>query len=137
MKINRFEDIEAWQAARELTRQIYKAAACEKFARDYGLRDQVQRAAVSIMANVVHPVKYMRWTISRGKGFDSQSNKGFIQFLGYALRSATEVQSHLYVALDQGYVSRDEFDRLYTQAIKVKNLIHGFMRYLRNAERRT
>lgn len=124
MKINCFEDIEAWQAARELTRQIYKVAAHEKFVRDHGLRDQVQRAVVSIMANIA-------------EGFDSQSNKGFIQFLGYALRSATEVQSHLYVALDQGYVSRDEFDRLYTQAVKVKNLIHGFMRYLRKAERRT
>ena len=60
MKIERFEDIEAWKAARELTQQVYKAVAHERFARDYGLRDQVQRAAVSVMANVVHPVKYMR-----------------------------------------------------------------------------
>jgi four helix bundle protein len=66
------------------------------------------------------------------EGFDSQSNKAFIQFLGYALRSATEVQSHLYVALDQGYITQDKFDDLYQQAVKGKNLIHGFMRYLRN-----
>jgi len=92
MAIDRFEDIEAWQVGRELTRKIYEAARVERFARDFGLRDQVQRAAVSIMANIA-------------EGFDSQSNKAFIQFLGYALRSATEVQSHLYVALDQGYVS--------------------------------
>ena len=119
MKINRFEDIEAWKAARELTQQIYKAAAQGNFTRDYGLRDQIQRAAVSIMANI-------------SEGFDSQSNKAFIQFLGYALRSTTEVQSHLYVALDQKYISQDEFNDLYQQAVKVKNIIHGFMRYLRN-----
>ncbi len=60
------------------------------------------------------------------EGFDSQSNKAFIQFLGYALRSATEVQSHLYVALDQGYVSREVFDNLYQRAVKTKSIIHGF-----------
>ena len=119
MKIEKFEDIEAWQVGRKLTRKIYEAARVERFARDFGLRDQVQRAAVSIMANIA-------------EGFDSQSNKSFIQFLGYALRSATEVQSHLYVALDQRYVSREVFDDLYQQAVKVKSIIHGFMRYLRN-----
>ena len=119
MAIERFEDIEAWQVARELGQQIYTATAQGQFTRDYGLRDQVQRAAVSIMANIA-------------EGFDSQTNKAFIQFLGYALRSATEVQSHLYVALDQGYASQDEFDSLYQQAVKVKNILHGFMRYLRN-----
>lgn len=70
--------------------------------------------------------------ISRGRGFDSQSNQVFIQFLGYALRSATEVQSHLYVALDQQYIDRDAFDRLYNHAGKVKSLIAGFIRYLRS-----
>ncbi len=124
MAIERFEDIEAWQVGRELTRKIYEAARVERFARDFGLRDQVQRAAVSIMANIA-------------EGFDSQSNKAFIQFLGYALRSATEVQSHLYVALDQGYVCREVFDDLYQWAVKVKSIIHGFMRYLRNVERST
>jgi len=122
MAIERFEDIEAWQAARELTRRIYKATAKEQFARDYGLRDQVQRAAVSIMANIA-------------EGFDSQTNRAFIQFLGYALRSATELQSHLYVALDQGYISQDEFDELYQLAVRVKNMVHGFIRYLRTSER--
>ncbi|MEA3239022.1 MAG: four helix bundle protein, partial [Candidatus Bipolaricaulota bacterium] len=60
-----------------------------------------------------------------GGGFDSQSNRSFIQFLGYSLRSATEVQSHLYVALDQGYITQDKFNDLYQQAVKGKNLIHG------------
>ena len=119
MVIERFEDIEAWKAARELASRIYKAAAQEPFNRDFGLRDQIQRAAVSIMANI-------------SEGFDSQGNKAFIQFLGYALRSATEVQSHLYVALDQDYIDREVFEEFYGRAVTVKNLIHGFMRYLRN-----
>jgi len=121
MAIAKFEDIEAWKAARELTKSVYKLTSDGRFGKDYGLRDQIQRAAVSIMANVA-------------EGFDSQSNKSFLQFLGYALRSATEVQSHLYVALDQGYVARDKFDDLYQQATRAKNLIHGFMRYLRSTE---
>ena len=124
MAIARFEDIEAWKAARELSQAIYHATDQGQFTRDFGLRDQIQRAAVSIMANIA-------------EGFDSQSNKAFVQFLGYALRSATEVQSHLYVALDQGYVSREVFDDLYQRAVKVKSIIHGFIRYLRNIERRT
>jgi len=113
MAIERFEDIEAWQVARDLARRIYGAAAQERFNRDFGLRDQIQRAAVSIMANIA-------------EGFDSQTNKAFIQFLGYALRSATEVQSHLYVALDQEYISKDAFDDLYRGAVKAKSIIHGF-----------
>ncbi|MFB6273721.1 MAG: four helix bundle protein [Salinibacter sp.] len=87
MRIDRFEDIQAWRAARELTRAIYDVTSRSPFSRDFGLRDQIQRASVSIMANIA-------------EGFDSASDQGFIQFLGYALRSATEVQSHLYVALD-------------------------------------
>ena len=113
MAIERFEDIEAWKAARELAARIYAAATKEPFNRDFGLRDQIQRAAVSVMANIA-------------EGFDSQSNTAFIQFLGYALRSATEVQSHLYVALDQDYIDREVFEELYGRAVAVKNLIHGF-----------
>lgn len=89
-----------------------------KFARDYGLRDQIQRASVSIMANIA-------------EGFDSNSDEEFIRFLRYALRSATEVQSHLYVALDQNYIDKPAFDDLYAQAGETKSLISGFIRYLR------
>jgi len=124
MAIERFEDIEAWQVARTLARSIYEMTGQGKFKRDFGLRDQIQRAAISTMANV-------------SEGFDSQSNRAFIQFLGYALRSATEVQSHLYVALDQEYISRDAFDDLYERAARVKSILHGFIRYLRNVERST
>ena len=113
MAIKRFEDIEAWQAARGLTREIYKSTHLEPFAHDYGLCNQIQRASVSIMANI-------------SEGFDSNSDDEFVRFLRYALRSATEVQSHLYVAVDQGYISKDEFTQLYDQAIEVKSLIAGF-----------
>jgi len=144
--IERFEDIEAWQAARNLTQGIYRTTGGQSFSKDFGLRDQVQRATVSIMANIVYPVKYtllrllhgvnpvkyMRWTISRGRGFDANSDDEFVRFLRYALRSATEVQSHLYVAADQGYISGEGFTQLYDQATEAKKLISGFIRYLRH-----
>ena len=122
MKIERFEQIEAWRAARELTRGIYALTQQEAFSKDFGLRDQIQRASVSVMANIA-------------EGFDGRSTQEFIRFLGYAFRSATEVQSHLYVALDQDYLMKDEFDNLYQRAVETKRLINGFIRYLRKAAR--
>ena len=91
-KIQKFEDILAWQKARELTREIYTHAKAGLFAKDFGLRDQVQRAAVSIMGNVA-------------EGFDRGGDKEFIQFLSISKGSCGEVKSHLYVALDQQYVN--------------------------------
>lgn len=118
-KIERFEDIEAWKAAREIAKEVYSVSGSGEFARDFGLRDQVQRAAVSVMANIA-------------EGFDSGSNNEFIRFLGYALRSATELQSHLYVALDDCYLDQQQFDTLFALTTKCKNLISGFARYLRS-----
>ncbi len=118
-KIERFEDIEAWRSAREIAQQVYRVTGSGDFARDFGLRDQAQRSAVSIMANIA-------------EGFDSGSNKEFIRFLGYALRSATELQSHLYVTLDQGYLDQQKFNTLFALTTKCKNLISGFTRYLRS-----
>ncbi|MFP4642341.1 MAG: four helix bundle protein [Chloroflexota bacterium] len=118
-KIERFEDIEAWKAAREVARRAYDISRSGEFARDFALRDQVQRAAVSIMANIA-------------EGFDSGSNREFLKFLNYALRSATELQSHLYVALDQGYLNEEEFETLFAVVDKCKSLISGFSRYLRS-----
>lgn len=111
VQIKRFEDIEAWRAARELTQGIYRTTGGQSFSKDFGLWGQIQRASVSIMVNIA-------------EGFDSQTNQAFIQFLGYALRSATEVQSHLHVALDQKYIA------------KVKSIIHGFIRYLRDVRKK-
>ena len=115
--IERFEDIKAWQMARELTREVYEATKGAAFARDYGLRDQITRAAGSIMHNVA-------------EGFDSESNAEFIRFLRYAKRSCTEVQSELYVAADQHYIDDDTFRRLYTLAGEVRAAVRGFMTYL-------
>jgi len=122
MKIERFEDIQAWEVARRLTGGIYRSAKRKGFEKDFGLRDQIQRAAVSIMANIA-------------EGFDGRSTQEFIRFLGYAFRSATEVQSHLYVALDQDYLVKDEFADLYQQAVETKKLINGFIRCLKEAKR--
>ena len=103
MPIRRFEDIEGWQSARELTRQVYAVTRSGEFSRDFGLRDQITRAAGSTMHNIA-------------EGFDGGSNPEFIKFLRYSQRSCSEVQSQLYVALDQGYLSQEEFDAIYAQA---------------------
>jgi len=115
--IERFEDIEAWKEARRLAAAVYEITKGMPLARDFGLRDQLQRAAVSIMANIA-------------EGFDSRSDQEFIRFLGYAFRSASELQSHLYIALDHGYIDQEKFAQLYSQAVGVKKLLNGFIRYL-------
>ena len=102
---------------------IYEATKEGFFSKDYGLKDQIQRASNSVMANIA-------------EGFDSGSDSEFAKFLGYAFRSATEVQSHLYVAMDQGYITQEQFDEIYGQTVLVKNLIRGFMRYLRSSVNR-
>ena len=117
MPIKQFEEIRAWQSARELTNAVYRASNQSDFAKDFRFRDQIRAASVSTMANIA-------------EGFDSSSDKEFIRFLSFARRSATEVQSHLYVALDQSYITQEQFDDLFQMTVAVKNLISGFMRYL-------
>jgi len=117
MMIERFEEIKAWQEARVLTRMVYELTKGERFARDFGLRDQIQRAAASVMANIA-------------EGFERQSRKDFRHFLGIALGSSSEVRSHLYVALDQGYIDDPAFKEAYTQAETTSRLIFGFMKRL-------
>ena len=116
--IHKFEDIQAWQEARHLTQVIYRLTRKGLFARDRGLTEQIQRAAVSAMTNIV-------------EGFDSASNLEFGRFLGYTRRSASEVQSLLYVALDQAYITETEFTASYEQAEKVRRMVTSFTRYLR------
>jgi four helix bundle protein len=100
MKITRFEEIEAWQIGRDLSQFVYRVVKKEKFSKDYGLKDQVCRASVSIMANIA-------------EGFDSGSRAEFARFLAYAQRSCSELQSEIYVALDQDYITKKEFDEIY------------------------
>jgi four helix bundle protein len=118
MKITRFEDIQAWQEARKLVKKVYDAIrASKEFQRDLRLVSQIQGAAVSAMANIA-------------EGFSRRSDREFIQFLFIAKSSAAEVQSHLYVALDQGYLTKDKFEEIYTQADLVSKMISGFIKYL-------
>lgn len=118
MKISRFEDIEAWREARELAKQTYTLTDSDPFRKDFGLAGQIQKAAVSTMSNIA-------------EGFDSGSRVEFLRFLGYSRRSASEVQSHLYVAVDRNYIAQDQFEIAYEQAEKVRRFITAFMKYLK------
>ena len=111
-KVEKFEDLIAWQKARGLTRAIYEVARNGDFARDYGLSGQIQRAAVSIMSNIA-------------EGFERGGRGEFHQFLSIAKASCAEVRSHLYVALDAGYLDRLSFDLLIQQAEKVGRIVGG------------
>jgi four helix bundle protein len=115
--ISRFEEIEAWQLARELTNLVYGFTRQEKFSRDFGLKDQLQRATVSVMSNIA-------------EGFESQTQAQFIRYLGIAKASAAEVRSQLYVALDQQYITPDEFQTAFDLAYKTLRKIVRFSTYL-------
>ena len=118
MRIERFEDIQGWQEARKLTAEIYRLTRRLSFRKDLSLCGQIQKASVSIMADIA-------------EGFDRQSKKEFVKFLYYALGSVSEVESHLYVALDQTYITEIEFNTIYQQTQLTKKLISGFIVYLK------
>ena len=119
MRLNRFEEIEAWKAARNLVNCVYDAIRKNAdFRKDFRLVNQIQGAAVSSMSNIA-------------EGFTRQSNKEFIQFLFIAKSSAAEVQSQLYVALDQGYLTQERFEDVYQHAESVSKLTSGFIKYLK------
>ncbi len=119
--ILRFEEIEGWKIARELTNEIYRVTSQGSFARDTGLCNQIRRASVSIMSNIA-------------EGFERDGNKEFCSFLSIAKGSAGEVRSQLYVALDRGYLSQDDFDRIYVMADEDGRVIGGLMKYLRQSD---
>ena len=122
MKIQQFEEIEAWQLARKLTRTVYQLTRKPAFSKDFGLKNQIQNAAGSSMHNIA-------------EGFDAESNAEFIRFLRYAKRSCTEVQSELYVALDESYISAAEFKATYELAGITRAAIRGFINYLTKFEK--
>src|ERR1044072_1622746 len=111
-KIERFEDFIAWQKARKLTRQIYKATNLPAFSRDFGLKDQIRRAAVSIMSNIA-------------EGFERGRPSEFHQFLSIAKGSCAELRSQLYVALDAGYLHPPDFQSLMDAAVEVGKIVGG------------
>ena len=112
MTVQKFEDLVAWQKARRLTKQIYMLTASESFSRDYGLRGQIQRAAVSVMSNIA-------------EGFERSGLPEFHQFLVIAKASCGEVRSQLYIAPDIGYISEVEFDETSLLAEEVGKIIGG------------
>ena len=117
-KIENFEEIQAWQKARQLVKRIYQVTSEGDFAQDYSPKDQVRRASVSMISNIA-------------EGFSRQTDKEFIQHLHVAKGSASEVQSQLYVALDLEYISKDAFKELYELCQETIRLISGFVRYLK------
>lgn len=111
-KVERFEDLIAWQKARQLTVEIYRITAGGECSRDFGLRDQIRRAAVSVMSNIA-------------EGFDKGSRGEFHQFLVIAKASCAEVRSQLYVAQDVGYVNQETFDNLNGNTSELSRIIGG------------
>jgi four helix bundle protein len=118
--LRRFEEIEAWQVGRALTRRVYECSGVGRFAKDLALQRQIRRATVSIVSNIA-------------EGFERGGSAEFVQFLAVAKGSTAEVQSQLYVALDAGYISTAEFDELQQLAVSVKRLLAGFMNYLKRS----
>jgi four helix bundle protein len=118
MKFTRFEDLECWQEARSLVNLVYKVTKGKEFKKDLRLSGQIQAAATSTMANIA-------------EGLVRRSDREFTQFLYISMSSAAEVQSHLYIALDQGYIDQDQFNIIYEQANKTARIISGLIKYLR------
>jgi|ERR1051326_7881595 four helix bundle protein len=115
-----FEEIVAWQKARQLTKDLYKHTSTGPFARDYDLRNQIRRAAVSVMSNIA-------------EGFERSGTGEFNQFLSTAKGSAGEIRSQLCVALDQNYLSEETVGRLLHRATEVGRMVGGLMIYLRKS----
>ena len=112
VKVERFEELIAWQKARTLTSDVYKVTGQGMFSKDFGLKDQMRRAAVSIMSNIA-------------EGFERGRPAEFHQFLSVAKASCAELRSQLYIALDAGYVSESLFDELMIKAVEVGRIIGG------------
>jgi len=115
-----FKEIEAWQKARELTKNIYAISNDGAFGKDFGLRDQIRRASISVMSNIA-------------EGHERSGTGEFVQFLSMAKGSAGEVQSHLCVAFDLGYLQKATFEQLSTATVETARMIGALMQYLRRS----
>ena len=118
--IEKFEDIEAWKKSRELTRLVYEVSNAGRFAKDFALRDQMRRSSVSTMSNIA-------------EGFERGGDQEFIQYLSMAKGSCGETRAQLYAALDQGYVTAEQFRQLQDCAKATSRMIAGFMNYLQQS----
>lgn len=120
MSVKYFEDLEIWKLARSLIKEIYDITRNERFAKDYGLVDQIRRASVSIMSNIA-------------EGFERSGNQEFIQFLYIAKGSCGEVRTQLYVALDQGYISQEEFNGVFKSFKRLSVMISNLIEHLKGS----
>ena len=119
--IRKFEEILAWQKARELTRLIYEATRQGNFSNDFALKDQIRRASISITSNIA-------------EGFERGGNREFVQFLSHAKGSCGEVRSQLYLALDAGYLNEEEWKTLHDSCLEISRILDRFSSYLRDTE---
>ena len=122
--VKHFEDLHVWQSARELVRMVYEDSEQTGFNRDFGLKDQIRRAAVSVMSNIA-------------EGFNSGSDSEFIKFLSYARRSNSEVQSQAYISLDLTYISQERFQCLYDKANLIERQVNSLISYLAKSRHST
>jgi four helix bundle protein len=118
MKIEKFEDLDCWKKARELANLAYDLTNQRSFGKDFQLRDQMRDAAGSVMYNIA-------------EGFEAGSDAEFVRFLKISRRSASEVQSQLYLALDRKYITANQLQTVYNKATEVKRLLNGLIAYLR------
>jgi len=119
-KIEKFEDIKAWQRARKLVKEIYSVSDTGKFKMDFTLKDQIRRSAISVLSNIA-------------EGFARKTNKEFIQFLYISHGSVAEVEAQLYVALDLVYIDQEKFNLLYSLSYEISKMIMGLIKYLSTA----
>ena len=124
MKIERFEEMNVWQEARALCNSIYHLTGKLDFQRDYGLSDQIQRAAVSVIANI-------------SEGFERDSNKEFVKFLNYSKGSAGEIRALLYIAFDLKYIDENEFRLNYDKSVSIIKQLSKFIKYLQKSSAKT
>ncbi len=117
MKILRFEDLEIWKMSLRITKEIYDLSAKREFSKDYGLRDQIRRAIISVSSNIV-------------EGFEKNNNNEFIRFLKIAKGSTGEVRNQLYIALTVGYISKEEFEEMNQELLELAAQIGKFIAYL-------
>lgn len=118
--IKQVEEIQAWQKARVLCKRVYSITNEGRFAKAFGLRDQIRRAAISVMSNIA-------------EGFERGGAREFVQFLAISKGSAGEIRAQLYVALDQNYVDQKRFDELIKDVDEISRMISGLMGYLRRS----
>lgn len=119
MKIIRFEDLQIWKLSLQITREIYDITSKKDFSKDFGLRDQIRRAIISVSSNIV-------------EGFEKNNNNEFIRFLGMAKGSVGEVRNQLYIALTIKYIAQEEFDHLHLRVDQLSKQIGGFIKYLQD-----